>query len=926
MRFKFKSITGRVFALFVPTIVLTFVFFTAVDYRTAVTEINTVFDGRMHASLRAAELKMQLELHKNRAVAVNLANYAKSLDRKTFDHAQNKKKLAEYIGVNENTVGGGIWFEPYLFDSASYRFGTYLYYDTDDEYYYHSHYGDIVDFYSEDWYRKGKRSKGETAWSSVYYDPVSALDMVTVAKPFFDGKGRFAGMGTADMDIASVRRIVKESTVGRTGHTFIIGPDGEYVTSSLDEGQSARFRSPDGRSEALSSFVAEMLANDSGTTMFVNDGRRYRVYYMTVSEMRWTMAVAVDDKEIRASVLKAFTVTMIIPAAGLLAIIMGIFLFVRYLRRIVGKVNAFADMAASGDFSKRVDVTETDEFGFMERRLNKMIESMDAMSRESAELLRAAEEANRGKSDFLSRMSHEIRSPMNAIIGMTQIAKASDDPERISDCLAKIDNASKHLLALINDVLDMSKIEANKFELSSDEFSLRKALEKIYDMMNVKAEEKKQTMTLNVNKNTPERVAGDELRLSQVITNLVSNAIKFTDAGGKIEIDVREVEKSGAARTIRVDVRDTGIGLTQQQRRRLFKPFEQADGNITRKFGGTGLGLAINKRIVEMMGGHIWVESEMGGGSVFSFTAKVGEASGSADIGAAERCAPKTPRVVQAKDMRILVADDSEEAGEYMAHTLSTLGFECEFARDGKEAVELAEKAMAERRPYDIIFMDYVMPGMNGIDAAKKIREITHENISIVMVSIYDWKDFEAKARGAGITKCVPKPVSPSAVLDSISESVACVIKNEDAVITAPHAAGFGGNTILLVEDIEINREIVVAYLEDTGVRIDFAVNGAEAVEKFRQNPEKYDIILMDIQMPEMDGFEATRRIRAMDTKKAKSVPIVAMTANAMTEDVRKCKEAGMNDHMAKPIDPETLLLKLNDFFFMKRYLGRDIW
>jgi len=645
--------------------------------------------------------------------------------------------------------------------------------------------------------------------------------------------------------------------------------------------------------------------------------------FIAIANVNWTIAVLADDKGVYTGRLPLFLALTAVPFVGFLLIVAGMLAFVWYVRGVIGKVNDFVDVAAAGDFSKRIEVTEADEFGVMERHLNKMIINMNEMSLHTSELLNAAEYANRSKSDFLSRMSHEIRSPMNAIIGMTQIAQISTDPAKISDCLMKIDTASRHLLALINDILDMSKIEANKFELTSETFFLEGALNKIYDMMNVKAEEKKQTLTLGIDKNIPEYIVSDELRLSQVITNLVSNAVKFTDEGGKIEIEVREVGSTGDRHTVRVDVRDNGIGLARGQIDKLFKPFEQGDGSISRKFGGTGLGLAITKRIIEMMGGEIWVESAPGMGSVFSFTVIVN--SGTPDAAAKKPGAHRPRTTVQAREVRILAVDDSEEANEYTSHILNALGFQCDFARDGDEAVEAAATAHFEKRPYSVIFMDYMMPKLNGIDAAKKIRDISGENVAIVMVSMYDWKEFEQKAREAGIVKCVSKPISPSTVLDSISEVMPnCVIKNNGDNVSPP-SVGFGGNTILLVEDIEVNREIIAAFLEGTNVNIDVAVNGAEAVEKFAADPAKYDIVLMDIQMPEMDGFEATERIRALGVKKAKTIPIVAMTANALSEDVQRCKEAGMNDHIAKPVDPEILLLKLNDFFFMKSYLDRDI-
>ncbi|MDR2591836.1 MAG: response regulator [Chitinispirillales bacterium] len=615
----------------------------------------------------------------------------------------------------------------------------------------------------------------------------------------------------------------------------------------------------------------------------------------------------------------------VIPIVCLLLIGVCASVFVRYLLGKISKVTAFADAVAAGDLSKRLNVA-SDGFTPMEQHLNDMVSSIEEMNRQALEGINAAEFANRSKSEFLSRMSHEIRSPMNAIIGMTQIARSpSAGPEKVQDCLLKIDGASKHLLALINDVLDMSKIEANKFELSNTEFSLDTALNKIYDMMNVKAEEKKQALSLTIDKKLPEYVVSDELRFSQVIANLVSNAVKFTDDGGKIDIYVHAAGScDGNECVIGVEVKDNGIGLTKAQAAKLFKPFEQADSTILRKFGGTGLGLAINKRIVEMMGGTINVSSEPGKGSTFSFTVKMRKGTG--DVVGAKREREQLLRSVHAKSVRVLAVDDSAESREYISHVLMTLGFQCEYACDGDEAVAKSEKARLEGRPYDIIFMDYMMPKMDGIEAARKIKETTGENVSIVMVSMYDWKEFEQKAREAGIVKCVTKPISPSSVLDSISEIMpTCVIKTNGNDTVTPPTVSFSGNTILLVEDIDINREIIAAFLEETHVSIDVAVNGAEAVGKFGENPDKYDIVLMDIQMPEMDGFEATRRIRAMGTTKAKSIPIVAMTANALSEDVQRCKEAGMNDHIAKPVDQEALMFKLNDFFFMKGYLGKEI-
>jgi len=917
---KFNSIAKRIFILVVPAIIITTVSFAVFSYYVNNSRINDTFNEKMYESLQAADLEIQLELYKNAAVALNFASHGKRLSINTFDHDELKRFLTEGTLSNENTCGGGIWFEPHEFDSAAYYFGPFVYSEENGEIVYVQDYGDVVDYFNEDWYVKGVESNGELVWSKVYYDPVASITMVTATKPFFDVSGNFIGVATADMNLVNIRSIVNSISVGETGKAFILGANGEYI-SFYDQAKSVDDTMPEDEDEALARLGKELMENKSGITTLTRNGKQHRVYYRTMGNVGWNLAVTVEESEINSSALNSFIVTTIIPVIGLLLVILGILMVISYLRRIINKVNNFADLAASGDFSKRIEVTETDEFGFMEQQLNVMISNMSDMSDHSAELLKIAEDASKSKSEFLSRMSHEIRTPMNAIIGMTQIAKASDDAARINDCLVKVDNASKHLLGLINDILDMSKIEANKLELAEEEFSLEQTLTNIYNMMLVKAEEKNLQLTLNVDENTPAYMIGDELRLSQVVTNLVGNAIKFTPENGSISVDINEVEKEDEYSVIEISVKDSGIGLSEEQQAKLFKPFEQGDGSISRKFGGTGLGLAISKRIVELMGGNIWVASESGKGSVFTFTMKALRGSGDTNL---IRNQSEQPDSEEISVLKILAVDDSVEANEYLTHILNSLTFECDHAYDGFEALNTVEKAIAENCPYDIVFMDYMMPGLNGIEAAKKIKQISNESTAIIMVSIYDWVDIEQDAREAGILKHLAKPFSPSSVLDVINEVAFGKIKSNYSKRNLP-AIGFSGNTILLAEDIDINREIVAAFLEDTKVNIEFAENGIKAIEMFRAEPDKYDIILMDIQMPEMDGLEATRQIRKMDLRRAKTIPIIAMTANALSEDVKKCKEAGMNDHLAKPIDPEVLLCKLNDYFFMKDYLNLDI-
>ncbi len=519
----------------------------------------------------------------------------------------------------------------------------------------------------------------------------------------------------------------------------------------------------------------------------------------------------------------------------------------------------------------------------------------------------AAEESARAKSQFLANMSHEIRTPMNAIIGMAKIGQMSKDPEKMLYCLDKIDDASRHLLAIINDILDMSKIDANKLELHPEPFNFEKMLENVINVIAVKAEEKKINLFVNIDTSMPHYVIGDELRLSQVITNLLSNSVKFTPDHGNITLKIMNLEKNDGICTIQCDVIDNGIGISPEQSRKLFKSFEQAEANISRKFGGTGLGLAISKKIVELMGGSVCVASELGKGSNFSFTAKliIDKQSEKKNI---------FDKSVYAA-IRVLVVDDDPVVLDYFKRMMEQFEIHCDLAHNGEEAVSMVRCAVNRCNNYHIIFVDYLMEGMNGIETTRRIRLLAGEGVNVIMISISDWYLIQKEANEAGIIRFIQKPLFQSSILNAINE----LVVNKDALV--PHKAKknlssktFKNCCLLLAEDIDINREIVTTLLGETKIKIDCAENGKEAFDIFIENQEKYDIILMDVQMPLMDGITVTRKIRELGTPKALSVPIIAMTANAFKEDAETCTNAGMNAHISKPIDICELICVIENY------------
>ena len=689
----------------------------------------------------------------------------------------------------------------------------------------------------------------------------------------------------AVMDIDTIETELKIDSYGGAGFSSIIDVDGNYIVNInkshsflaydnyFEDIKDAEFS----RHNSLKAILAEADATDFSFDVYEMNGKENITVITTMPEVNWYLITTVPMSVFSEQTNRIMNVIYALIAAFLIVFVFVVVLLMRQ------KKQSF-QLAYAQERAK--------SFETIEQQNKQLAEQHEAL--ENA--LALAQSANRAKTTFLNNMSHDIRTPMNAIIGYTGLAVTHiHNRELVQDYLSKIGQSSEHLLSLINDVLDMSRIESGKVNLEEKEESLSNILRTLRNIVQADIHNKEIEFFIDSDV-TDEYVVCDKLRLNQVLLNILSNSIKYTHAGGTVSLRLKQKGVNESRYGIyEIRIKDNGMGMSEEYLRHIFEPFTRVNSSTVSGIQGTGLGMAITKNIVDMMCGHIEIKSEEGKGTevILKFEFKLADVKND------------PVNIAELEGLRGLVVDDDTSACMSISKMLRSIGMRSEWCVSGKEAVIRTEESMQIGDLFKVYIIDWQIPDMNGVEVARRIRQIVGEEAPIILLTAYDWADIEEEAREAGVDAFVSKPMFMS---DLHNVLLKCCSTCEQIEKPEEVEYNFEGKKVLLVEDNEINREIAVAILEEDGFVIDTAEDGSVAVEKMKlAQSGQYDFILMDVQMPIMDGYEATRQIRALTNPAAFDIPIIAMTANAFEEDRQEALNSGMNDHIPKPIDVKLL-------------------